>query len=38
VGNVGVVSTGTARFNNLTPEIRPSTNNNLFVFRLPDED
>ena len=29
------VSTGTARFNNLTPEIRPSTNNNLFVFALP---
>ncbi len=29
------VSTGTARFNNLTPEIRPSANNNLFVFALP---
>ncbi len=31
------VSTGTARFNNLTPEIRPSANNNLFVFALPEQ-
>ena len=30
------VSTGTPRFLDLTPELRPSTNNNLFVFGLPD--
>ena len=30
------VSTGTPRFLDLTPELRPSTNNNLFVFALPD--
>ena len=29
------VSTGTPRFLDLTPELRPSTNNNLFVFALP---
>ena len=29
------VSTGTARFINLTPELRPSNANNLFVFALP---
>ena len=29
------VSTGTARFLNLTPELRPSQGNNLFVFALP---
>ena len=29
------VSTGTARFINLTPELRPSDGNNLFVFALP---
>ena len=32
------VSTGTVRFNNLTPELRPSQGNNLFVFRLPEGD
>ncbi len=30
------VSTGTPRFLDLTPELRPSTGNNLFVFALPD--
>ena len=30
------VSTGTARFNDLTPELRPSQVNNLFVFALPE--
>ncbi|MEE2635637.1 MAG: PQQ-binding-like beta-propeller repeat protein [Acidobacteriota bacterium] len=30
------VSTGTPRFINLTPELRPSLGNNLFVFALPD--
>ena len=30
------VSTGTPRFLDLTPELRPSTNNNLFVFALPE--
>ena len=30
------VSTGTARFINLTPELRPSDGNNLFVFALPE--
>ena len=29
------VSTGTPRFLDLTPELRPSTNNNLFIFALP---
>ena len=29
------VSTGTGRFLELTPELRPSTGNNLFVFALP---
>jgi hypothetical protein len=29
------VSTGTGRFLNLTPELRPSQGNNLFVFALP---
>ena len=29
------VSTGTPRFLDLTPELRPSTTNNLFVFALP---
>ena len=29
------VSTGTPRFINLTPELRPSLGNNLFVFALP---
>ena len=29
------VSTGTPRFLDLTPELRPSTGNNLFVFALP---
>ena len=32
------VSTGTARFNDLTPELRPSQGNNLFVFALPGGD
>ena len=32
------VSTGTPRFLNLTPELRPSTGNNLFVFALPDRN
>ena len=32
------VSTGTARFNDLTPELRPSQGNNLFVFALPEAD
>ena len=36
------VSTGTAAnagiFLRLTPELRPSTGNNLFVFALPDRD
>ena len=31
------VSTGTQRFLDLTPELRPSVGNNLFVFALPDE-
>ncbi|MYH31265.1 MAG: PQQ-binding-like beta-propeller repeat protein, partial [Acidobacteria bacterium] len=30
------VSTGTARFINLTPELHPSAGNNLFVFALPE--
>ena len=30
------VSTGTPRFLDLTPELRPSTGNNLFVFALPE--
>ena len=30
------VSTGFGRFLDLTPELRPSANNNLFVFALPD--
>ena len=30
------VSTGTGRFLNLTPELRPSAGNNLFVFALPE--
>ena len=30
------VSTGTPRFLNLTPELRPSFGNNLFVFALPE--
>ena len=30
------VSTGTPRFIDLTPELRPSLGNNLFVFALPD--
>ena len=30
------VSTGTARFINLTPELHPSDGNNLFVFALPE--
>ncbi len=30
------VSTGTPRFINLTPELRPSLGNNLFVFALPE--
>ena len=29
------VSTGTTRFLDLTPELRPSAGNNLFVFALP---
>ena len=32
------VSTGTPRFLDLTPELRPSTGNNLFVFALPERD
>ena len=32
------VSTGTQRFLDLTPELRPSAGNNLFVFALPDRD
>ena len=32
------VSTGTPRFINLTPELRPSLGNNLFVFALGDRD
>ena len=32
------VSTGTVRFNDLTPELRPSQGNNLFVFALPEGD
>ena len=32
------VSTGTPRFIDLTPELRPSVGNNLFVFALPDRD
>ena len=32
------VSTGTARFNDLTPELHPSQGNNLFVFALPEGD
>ena len=32
------VSTGTPRFLDLTPELRPSFGNNLFVFALPDAD
>ncbi len=31
------VSTGSQRFLDLTPELRPSVGNNLFVFALPDE-
>ncbi len=30
------VSTGSGRFLELTPELRPSANNNLFVFALPE--
>ena len=30
------ISTGTGRFLELTPELRPSFGNNLFVFALPD--
>ena len=30
------VSTGPPRFINLTPELRPSVGNNLFIFSLPD--
>ena len=30
------VSTGPPRFINLTPELRPSVGNNLFIFALPD--
>ena len=30
------VSTGTPRFIDLTPELRPSLGNNLFVFALPE--
>jgi hypothetical protein len=30
------VSTGTPRFLDLTPELRPSSGNNLFVFALPE--
>ena len=30
------VSTGTTRFNDLTPELHPSQGNNLFVFALPE--
>ena len=30
------VSTGFGRFLELTPELRPSANNNLFIFALPD--
>jgi hypothetical protein len=29
------ISTGFARFLELTPELRPSANNNLFIFALP---
>ena len=32
------VSTGTPRFIDLTPELRPSLGNNLFVFALPEAD
>ena len=32
------VSTGTPRFIDLTPELRPSLGNNLFVFALPEYD
>ena len=32
------VSTGTPRFLDLTPELRPSFGNNRFVFALPDAD
>ena len=32
------VSTGTPRFIDLTPELRPSLGNNLFVFALGDRD
>ena len=32
------VSTGTTRFNDLTPELHPSQGNNLFVFALPESD
>ena len=32
------VSTGTQRFLDLTPELRPSAGNNLFVFALPDRN
>ena len=31
-------STGTPRFINLTPELRPSVGSNLFVFALPDRN
>jgi outer membrane protein assembly factor BamB len=30
------VSTGPPRFINLTPELRPSVGNNLFIFALPE--
>ena len=32
------VSTGTPRFLDLTPELHPSTGNNLFVFALPESE
>ena len=32
------ISTGTGRFLELTPELRPSFGNNLFVFGLPERD
>ena len=32
------VSTGTQRFIDLTPELRPSAGNNIFVFTLPEGD
>ena len=32
------ISTGTGRFLELTPELRPSFGNNLFIFALPEHD